>query len=66
MTCASCESRPIAVTVETIAGTVSLCGACAVKGNYDEFVASLMQVADLEYYWRLDSSTVREGRHVSP
>ena len=59
MHCMNCGSNPIAVTVKTIVGYVSLCGACTVQCKKTEFVAELMELTDLEFSWRLDSSSVK-------
>ncbi len=65
MNCQSCETLPISVTLSTAVGTVPLCGACAAKGGHLPFIEALVQVADLEDYWRLDSSRVKGDGYVS-
>ncbi len=60
MTCPSCEVRTIAVTLSTIVGMVSVCRVCAVQGNKQKFIDSLMEVEELEYRWR--GSVAKHGR----
>lgn len=59
MNCPSCTVRPAAVTLKTIVGDVSVCTVCAVQGGHHDFISAVMEVTDLEYLWRLDSSQVK-------
>ncbi len=52
MTCPGCEVRSVAVTLNTCVGTVSVCRVCAVQGSKLEFIDALLEVQELEHYWR--------------
>lgn len=65
MNCPSCTVRPAAVTLKTIVGDVSVCTVCAVQGGHHDFISAVMEVTDLEYLWRLDSSRVKGDGYVA-
>ena len=58
MMCPSCERRAIAVTLETVIGSVSVCKTCGIQGGHPAFLAAVQETMGLETQWLRDSSTV--------
>ena len=59
MDCPSCERRAIAVTLETIVGTVSVCKTCGIQGGHPAFLEAVRETLEMERYWKyLDSDAL--------
>jgi len=64
MHCPSCEIRKVAVTLDTIVGTHTVCRECAFRSGNAAFIQAIEDTDWLERFWKRDSSKVQGDGHV--